>query len=302
MTDLVTDPTTAIARGTTYENRAHLAASFFERIVTQYEGTRLGQQELLAEILEVSRRRLVLGVRPVELGDRPGRSTCPGCRCAWRSTAACPGTWRRSGSRWVPQRWDLPAGIPDRSSPPITSAGWTGLPPIPLVPTYGERSTVTVFGDFHCEGLFARRRPGRSCARGQELAGGAGTPDLVRLDPASTARTGIGPTAYGEFERVFGDSIVGRWPSHRVADGLDQLEVLLDRGLLLVHPRCETLISAFQNYSRATGPGGDWLDEPADPQHPHEDLMDALRGGVRDRFPEGRIEQGRFRSVRAGGV
>ena len=129
-----------------------------------------------------------------------------------------------------------------------------------------------------------------------------GTPDLVRLDPASTARTGVGPAAFGEFARVFGGSIVGRWPSHRVADGLDQLEVLLDRGLLLVHPRCETLISAFQNYSRARGPGGAWLDTPADPQHPHEDVMDALRGGVRDRFPDGRIEQGRFRSVRAGGV
>ena len=54
VTDLVKDPTTAIARGTTYENRAHLAPSFFERIVTKYEGTRLGQQELLAELLEVS--------------------------------------------------------------------------------------------------------------------------------------------------------------------------------------------------------------------------------------------------------
>jgi len=54
VTELVSDPTTAIARGTTYENRAHLAASFFDRIVTKYEGTRLGQQELLAEILEVS--------------------------------------------------------------------------------------------------------------------------------------------------------------------------------------------------------------------------------------------------------
>ena len=54
VTDLVADPTTTLARGTTYENRAHLAPSFFERIVGKYEGTRLGQQELLAELLEVS--------------------------------------------------------------------------------------------------------------------------------------------------------------------------------------------------------------------------------------------------------
>src|SRR6516164_2190242 len=52
--DLLDDATTAVMRGTTYENRSHLAPSFFERIVTKYEGTRLGQQELLAEVLEVS--------------------------------------------------------------------------------------------------------------------------------------------------------------------------------------------------------------------------------------------------------
>jgi phage terminase large subunit-like protein len=33
--DLVEDPTTAVTRGTTYDNRAHLAPSFFDRIVTR---------------------------------------------------------------------------------------------------------------------------------------------------------------------------------------------------------------------------------------------------------------------------
>src|SRR5438309_1745255 len=78
------------------------------------------------------------------------------------------------------------------------------------------------------------------------------------------------------------------WPGHRVTDGIDQLEVLLDRGLLVVHPRCTGLKAAFLHYARRRTGHADWLDEPADPQHPHEDLMDALRGGVRDRFPEGR--------------
>ena len=91
--------------------------------------------------------------------------------------------------------------------------------------------------------------------------------------------------------------MLGRWPTHRVRDGLDQLEILLDRGCLLIHPRCVALKAAFQNYARKRTTGGDWLDDPADPQHPHEDLMDALRGGIRDRFPEGRIEQPRMRSV-----
>ena len=48
--------------------------------------------------------------------------------------------------------------------------------------------------------------------------------------------------------------------------------------------------------------GGEWLDEPAESQHPHEDLMDALRGGVRDRFPEGRPRTEPFRRVPMGRI
>ena len=40
-----------VTRGSTYENRANLAPSFFSQIVTAYEGTRIGRQELLAEML-----------------------------------------------------------------------------------------------------------------------------------------------------------------------------------------------------------------------------------------------------------
>jgi phage terminase large subunit-like protein len=50
--ELLADPTTAPTRGTTYDNRANLAAPFFAKIVKKYEGTRLGRQELRAEILE----------------------------------------------------------------------------------------------------------------------------------------------------------------------------------------------------------------------------------------------------------
>jgi phage terminase large subunit-like protein len=41
-----------VTRGSTYDNRANLAPSFFTQILTRYEGTRLGRQELLAELLE----------------------------------------------------------------------------------------------------------------------------------------------------------------------------------------------------------------------------------------------------------
>jgi phage terminase large subunit-like protein len=38
--------------GSTYENRANLAGAFVEQIITKYEGTRLGRQELMAEMLD----------------------------------------------------------------------------------------------------------------------------------------------------------------------------------------------------------------------------------------------------------
>jgi predicted phage terminase large subunit-like protein len=50
--ELRADKSTAITTGSTYENRANLARPFLEQIVTKYEGTRLGRQELEGELLE----------------------------------------------------------------------------------------------------------------------------------------------------------------------------------------------------------------------------------------------------------
>ena len=49
---LVADPRVVVTRGTTYENAENLAPAFLEQIIRRYEGTRLGRQELDAEILE----------------------------------------------------------------------------------------------------------------------------------------------------------------------------------------------------------------------------------------------------------
>lgn len=49
---LVESRTTVVSRLTTYENLDNLAPTFREQILAQYEGTRLGRQELLGEILE----------------------------------------------------------------------------------------------------------------------------------------------------------------------------------------------------------------------------------------------------------
>ena len=50
--NIAKDPNTIIIRGSTYDNKDNLAPSFFNKIVTKYEGTRLGRQELNAELLE----------------------------------------------------------------------------------------------------------------------------------------------------------------------------------------------------------------------------------------------------------
>ncbi len=49
---LIKDPHTVLTRGSSYENRANLAPGFFDSIVRKYEGTRLGRQELMGEVLE----------------------------------------------------------------------------------------------------------------------------------------------------------------------------------------------------------------------------------------------------------
>jgi phage terminase large subunit-like protein len=50
--EIVTASGTKITRGATADNRANLAPAFLSKIVAKYEGTRLGRQELNAEILE----------------------------------------------------------------------------------------------------------------------------------------------------------------------------------------------------------------------------------------------------------
>jgi len=50
--ELVTDPTTKVTRASTFANRANLAGAFLSQIVSKYEGTRLGRQELAGEILD----------------------------------------------------------------------------------------------------------------------------------------------------------------------------------------------------------------------------------------------------------
>src|SRR5690242_6391416 len=49
---LVRDPSCVVTRGSTRENHHNLAPSYLSAIIKRYEGTRLGRQELEAELLE----------------------------------------------------------------------------------------------------------------------------------------------------------------------------------------------------------------------------------------------------------
>jgi len=50
--DICARSDTTITRATTYDNQENLAQSFFAEIVSRYEGTRLGRQEVNAELIE----------------------------------------------------------------------------------------------------------------------------------------------------------------------------------------------------------------------------------------------------------
>lgn len=50
--EIIADPATVITRGSTYENEDNLAAPFLATVKRKYEGTRLGRQELEAEVLD----------------------------------------------------------------------------------------------------------------------------------------------------------------------------------------------------------------------------------------------------------
>lgn len=49
---IIADSNVHITKGTTYDNRVNLASDFYRKVIGKYEGTRLGRQELNAEILD----------------------------------------------------------------------------------------------------------------------------------------------------------------------------------------------------------------------------------------------------------
>jgi Terminase large subunit, T4likevirus-type, N-terminal len=249
---ILADATTVKTTDTTYANQAHLPGAFLSQIVGLYENTRLGRQEIYAEFLETTE-----GVWFTNFNAAQHVSLAAEYHSSYYVRCAIDaGTSRHTGAVFFQVRASEADGRPH----------------------------VTVFGDYHAHDVMSKKNAEAIKQLAYDLPC-RGRIDMVRLDPAATAQSSLGPAAYGEYERVFGSHIVARWPHHLVLDGLDTLEVLLDAGKLTIHPRCVHLKEAFNNYRRDRK-GGQWTDSPAD-GHPEEDLMDALRGGIRDAMPEG---------------
>ena len=129
------------------------------------------------------------------------------------------------------------------------------------------------------------------------------------MDSAGGARNPVGPPVIAEYERagLRGERGIEQWPKYPgcVNTGLATVEALLrsadGKVSLRIHPRCRRLIDAFRSNSRAKR-AGQFMDWPEDPQHPHEDLIDAVRGVLSILLPEGRRPQPAFHRHKPGRV
>lgn len=163
----------------------------------------------------------------------------------------------------------------------------------------GESEEIRVFADYLAEGQIAEHI-GRALLETARVRC-EGRLDVISTDPAGGSRNPVGPSVIAEYERV-GLRPMWRWPVGSVSDGLALVDSFIEpadgRARLKIHPRCTALIKSLRNYRRARR-GGQWQDYPEDPQHPHEDLVDALRGGLRTCFPEGRQAPSKLPRVQA---
>jgi phage terminase large subunit-like protein len=78
--DIIADPSTAMVKGTTYENQSNLASGFFDYIARKYEGTRLGRQELHADVLSDVPGALWSIAQLDQLRVKKGKPSDYGCR------------------------------------------------------------------------------------------------------------------------------------------------------------------------------------------------------------------------------
>jgi hypothetical protein len=261
---ILSEPTTAITRGSTFDNAAHLSPAFIDEITSLYKNTRLERQEIQGHLVDTpegswfgasfSEPRHV----SVSAEYRPEQPIIIGVDA---------GTSRTTGGVFLQSR---------------------------RVDKY--RVAFTCFGEYLAVDTYSGQNAAAIVSTLGHVAPRCRV-DQMWIDASSTARTSIGPAAFGEYQAAFGRMLASA-PSWNVADGLDVISGLLDRGDLVVHPRCTHLIEALKSYMRARA-GSQWLDIPAGNQSPHEDMIDALRYGVIGHWPEGRRPETHFARVHA---
>ena len=125
-----------------------------------------------------------------------------------------------------------------------------------LVPHRSGWSAVHIFGEWYgCDVVSAdaARAIMSECKR---LTCDA--PEIVRLDPASSAKMSIGNAAFNEFAMVMGERRTAKAPHSQVQDGLDQMELMLGtppaEPRILIHPRCT---GSYQRFSHTAEPSAE---------------------------------------------
>jgi hypothetical protein len=246
------ESTTVRTQETTYANKLHLAPAFIDEITSLYRGTRFAIAELE--------------------GEMPTQDEGAWFGC-FRESAHV-----RASAEYRPFQ-PVIIGI-DAGTSRHTAAVFLQSSRIDKY-----RVGFTIFGDYLAVDTYSGANAEAILSTLGKLAPLCPVRE-VWIDPASSARTSIGPASKGEYETIFG-KVLQSAPSWNVCDGLDMITGLLERGDLTIHPRRKHLISALQSYMRARTRGM-WLDVPAANQSPAEDSCDALRYALVGTWPEGR--------------
>ena len=157
---ILAEATTVQTTDSTYANQAQLSPEFLSQIVSLYENTRLGRQEIYAEFLETTDGVWFTGFDPakhvsLEAEYHPSYYV----RCAIDA-----GTSRHTAAVFFQVR-----NHPN-----------------------SDRKTVTVFGEYHAVDVVSQKNARAIKALADELPC-RGRIDLVRLDPAASARSSLGP-------------------------------------------------------------------------------------------------------------
>lgn len=172
---------------------------------------------------------------------------------------------------------------------------WTGAV-LFQVREIGTDKFANVFGDYLSYGLSAERNANalitliEERTRAKPPVDGEdaplGWPTQCYSDPAGGAKNPIGPTVFQEYGKAKLPLVAWSAANPSVSASLDNVEQMLNPigGVprLTIHLRCRHLIDAFSSYQRAKVKD-QYVDWPVDPQHPAEELIDALRGGLHAR-------------------